>query len=411
MMKLIKPKKDHEKKLHTLLLDAAKPWMETKVSPVIIGMIQTPSSYKNDPTYAMFRMQYGPRGWDTGGYDSGSIKRNEKPEYKSIFEESARHLRKAKWHILASAFLNKRKFLPEEEARSNIELVLYIEGRNIEFGIRNIQTNKEANFIITAEGFKPSMPERMLWFQRYGYQTPIKVFPPRNLIDIPEKTNETEVRRHTRWWFDTTLQSDLEAKNELGLLLGALHKRLSSLGKSVVIASSPHRFNDAVGDDLWIAVSVDGYTWENGAYFKNSSTQLLKAPREVNEAIGLIEHIKTCNLRHHFADYIGSAAVQPDTMVLSVDARGFLIAFSSSVDDGGPVYQVAPETGLPSFLGLTPRLDWRFNKSSELDGNGNQVIKSEDKIVEVITIADWCAHYAQEEIPYTEDWPELFPVN
>jgi len=411
MTKLIKPKKDEEKQLHTLLMDTAKPWLESEISPVVIGMIQTPSSHKNDPTYATFRMQYGSRAWDTGGYDIGSIKQNEKPEYKSKFEEIARHLRKSKWNVLASLFLNKRKPLPDKQVRSNIELVLYIEGGNIHFGVRNSKTKKEANFVITAEGFTSFTPTRTLWFQRYGYQTPIKVFPPQELANLPEKTNEAEVNQHVRWWFDTALQPEYEARDEIGALLAALYKRLSSLGKSVVIASSPHRFNDAVGDDLWIAVSVDGYTWENGAYFKNSSSQLMKAPREVNEAIGLVEQIKTCGFRNHFADYIGSSAVQHDTMVFSIDMRGFLIAFSSSVDEGGPVYQVDAETSLPRFIGLTPRLDWRFNRGSEVDDDGNQMIKSEDEIIEVIKIADWCAHYSQEEVSYLENWPELFPFN
>lgn len=411
MTKLIKPKKDEEKKLHSLLIDTAKPWLESEISPIIIGMIQTPSSHKNDPSYAVFRMQYGSRAWHTGGYDFGSVKQNEKPEYKAQFEESARHLRKSKWNVLASSFLNKRKPLPEKQARSNIELVLHIEGGKIHFSVRNCKTLKEANFIITAEGFVSHTPTQTLWFKRYGYQTPIKVFPPKELVNPPERTNEVEVNRHIRWWFDTALQPEYEARDELGALLTALYKRLSSLGKSVVIASSPHRFNDAAGDDLWIAVSVDGYTWENGTYFKNSSSQLISAPREVNEAIGLVEQIKTCDFRNHFADYIGSLATQPDTMVLSIDKRGFLVAFSSSVNEGGPIYQVDIETGLPSFIGLTPRLDWRFNKRSETDKNGNRIIISEDEIVEVITISNWCSHYAQEEVPYIEDWPDIFPFN
>ncbi|BAM87749.1 gag protein [Bradyrhizobium oligotrophicum S58] len=195
-----------------------------------------------------------------------------------------------------------------------------------------------------------------------------------------------------------------EARGRRGDLLKLLFERLSRLGKAVAIATSPHRFNDACGDENWLAAFVDGWLWENGVYFDSSAKSLASAPRQLHEAIGLLQEVLKSGVRAKLSEYLGSESASPDTLILSSDERGRLIALSCSTDNGGPVYRVDSESGLPSLVGVAPRLDWRFAECGS-PGGAKQADASPGQIVLFVPLSEWIETLDADEVPF--DYPEL----
>ncbi|MEQ1696229.1 MAG: hypothetical protein ABL901_10370 [Hyphomicrobiaceae bacterium] len=281
---------------------------------------------------------------------------------------------------------------------------MLIENAACHFGVRSKSPQQEEYFLVTEAGLEPAPTAPKVWFDAWPEQFQPPVFRPSNMPSNPNRENAAEVARHVRWWYQTPLMPPDEAGERLGALLKVLFERLARLGKAVAIATSPHRFNDACGDDNWLAAFVDGSLWENGVYFNSSAKTLASAPRALHEAMGLLQEVLTSGVRSKLAEYLGSEAASPDTLILSSDERGYLIALSISTDNGGPVYRLDPESGLPSLVGVAPRLDWRFAECASSAG-GQLAETSRGEVVQFVPLREWIEGLGGDEVPF--DHPTL----
>jgi hypothetical protein len=306
------------------------------------------------------------------------------PSYETQFEQQAIALRKAGWDLLSASLLRPDEL---ETAPPNVEMFLLIDNLSCHFGVRSKSSKQEKYFLVTEARLEPNLTAPKVWFDAWPEQLQPPIFRPTHMPDDPDRQNPDEVARHVRWWFQTPLMPPDEASERLGALLKVLFERLALLGRAVAIATSPHRFNDACGDDNWLAAFVDGSLWENGVYFTSSAKQLASAPRALHEAMGLLQEVLTSGVRHKLAEYLGSESAWPDTLILSSDERGYLIALSRSTENGGPVYRVDPDSGLPSLVGVAPRLDWRFAQCSS--ARRKEAEASRDEVVQFMPLGDW----------------------
>lgn len=148
-------------------------------------------------------------------------------------------------------------------------------------------------------------------------------------------------------------------------------ERLSQVGTCVAIAFSDNRFNDAAGDIDWMAVNVDGVSWDNGAYFQHTLDKLSGLPLAIDTAIGVLALIQKIGLREMLYDYLGEqVSIGNDVFILSVDRRGMHVCFAPSNDNGGPVYLVDSD-GLPQIVGrakehLDCRMEWGSNGGEDV---------------------------------------------
>ncbi|MGE0381166.1 MAG: hypothetical protein AB7O90_10005 [Hyphomicrobium sp.] len=390
-------------RLHGLLRAAAEPWLESSIEPIIIGWYQYRTQHQASYQFGRLRLQYGARAWSTTDLPGSSRERG-LPNYQAELEIRAVALKRAGWDRLSAGLLQTAP--PGGRYKEpDIELFLLIENRLGHFGVRCPSSREEAYFLLSYSGLESVPTARKVWFDAWPRQLDPPVFPPAHMLDRPNRQNAAELARHVRWWYQTPLMPRNEATELLGSLLKLLFERLSCLGKAVAIGTSPHRFNDANGDDHWLAALVDGSLWENGAYFMGSAKTLASAPRALHEAMGLLQEVLTCNVRQKLAEYLGNESAMPDTLVLSSDERGHLIALSMSAENGGPVYRVDPESGLPSLVGVAPRLDWRFAECSSEEGT-----KSDDDthgyVVQFAALSEWIEGLgSDEEVSF--EYPEL----
>lgn len=392
-------------RLHGLLRAAAEPWLEVPVEPIVVGWYQYRTKQTDSAQFGMFRLQYGARAWSTGGHSFGASARPIAPSYQAQFEQQAITLREAGWDRLSASLLRPGELPKNESARPNVEMFLLIDSLSCHFGVRSKVSGQEAYFLVNELGLEPDPSARKVWFDAWPAQHCPPVFRPTHMPNNPNRQNPAEVARHVRWWYQTPLMLPDEAGERLGALLKVLFKRLARLGRSVAIATSPHRFNDACGDDNWLAAFVDGSTWENGVYFKSSAKTLENSPRVLHEAMGLLQEVLTSGVRQRLAEYLGSMSAWPDTLILSSDERGHLIALSRSTDNGGPVYRVDPDSGLPSLVGVAPRLDWRFAEcSSPARREGAEA--SRDEVVQFVPLSEWIEKLGSDD-DASRDWPEL----
>ena len=390
-------------RLHALLREAATPWLDTAVEPIIIGWFQYRTKLPNDPPLGQFRVQYGARAWSTGAYSFSGRSGPVVPDYQAQFEQQAITLREAEWDRLSGSLLRKKP-PTDKHQRPDVEMSLLIDNLSCHFGVRSKSSKQEEYFLVTEAGLEPDSTAPKVWFDAWPEQRTPPVFRPTHMASPPNRESVAEVTRHVHWWYQTPLMPPDEAGDRLGALLKALFERLSGLGTTVAIATSPHRFNDACGDDNWLAALVDGCLWENGVYFTSSAQTLARAPRALHEAMGLLQEVLTSGVRQKLAEYLGSESSSPDTLILSTDERGHLIALSSSTDNGGPVYRVDPDTGLPCLAGVAPRLDWRFAEcGSGADGRAET---SRGEVVQFVPLREWIESLSSaHELPF--EFPEL----
>ena len=387
-----------------MLRAAAEPWLETPVEPVIIGWYQFRTSALDGSQFGIFRLQFGARAWSTGAYSFGGSNRPVVPKYEAQFEQQAIALRKADWDRLSASLLRPDEQSKRESARPDVEMFLLIDNLSCHFGVRSKSSRQEVYFLVTEAGLEPDPIVPKVWFDAWPGQANPPVFCPTDMPHAPNRRNAAEVARHVRWWYQTPLMPPDEASERFGALLKLLFERLSCLGKAVAIATSPHRFNDACGDANWLAAFVDGWLWENGVYFNSSAKTLASAPRALHEAMGLLQDVLTSSVRRKLAEYLGSESASPDTLILSSDERSHLIALSCSTDNGGPVYRVDPESGLPSLVGVAPRLDWRFAECGSPAGD-KKAETSPGQVVQFLPLSEWIETLGADEVPF--EYPEL----
>ena len=395
------------KSLHKLLWAVCEPFLGADIQPVIIGWFQAFQGTSRKQTYKMFRFQYGGHSWSRFASRFSYPDKEEKPAYVTRLEKLAAALAEAKWDELAIGLLpQSAKNFRKDEKKKSVEMFLYIEGVDCYFGVRDLETKEVQYFSVDQDGMMALDFNRDLWIRTWPKQTEIPVFAPPKLHKSTEPKTLDALREKVRWWYNTPLMPDTEVKDYLGNLLKVYFERLAKIGNAVAIATSPHRFDDAGGQDDWLAAFVDGEIWEHGHYFAAPEDKLALAPPQLYEAIGLLNDVTKSGMRQRFSQYLGTSAILPDCMFLSADERGYLLTFSVSNGDGGPVYQVDKETGLPSLIGVAPRLDWQFNAFHGVMHKGEYVQKPKAHIVEFILLEEWLAEQVNNEnLPY--DYPDL----
>lgn len=396
--------------LHKWLRAISDPYIGAETQPIIIGWYQSSYSRKDQNKYGQFRLQYGGRSWTFTANSFGSGYSGRQPAYQARLEKLAVVLAEQKWDEMALSLLPKSaKNFAEDNKNKPVEMFLYIAGENSRFGVRDLETKEVKYFSVDAGGLTASDLTQNVWFDAWPSQTKIKVFPPFERLKTFQTKTVESLNEKVKWWYNSPLMPEGEAKDYLGNLLRSYLQRLSKIGASVAIATSPHRFDDACGQDDWLAAFVDGEIWEQGHYFAPPENKLALAPPKLHEAIGLLSDAVKSDIRQRFAQYIGTSAISPDCMFLSADERGYLIAFSVSNGGGGPVYSIDKETGLPTLVGVAPRLDWQFNEFNGVMRDGEYVTQPKEHIVEFIPLEKWISECVNNEnLPY--DYPSLGEV-
>lgn len=407
MTKNIIPLPSARRSLHKWLWAVSDPYIGTDKQPIIIGRYQASYSGDRDNRYGRFRLQYGGRSWTYQANSLASYGNRHAPAYEVMMEKLANVLAEIEWDELATCLLPKSaENFAADSQKKPVEMFLLIEGRESYFSVRDINTQEAKSFDVTANGLSETQMHPKAWFNAWPRQIQPPVLPPQTIAELSQDDSPHSLTKRVQWWYNTPLLNEEEAKRCLGNMLRVYFRRLAEIGSSVAIATSPHRFDDATGEDNWLAAFVDGEIWEQGHYFAPADNQLALAPPKLHEAIGLLNDVTKSSLRHSFAEYFGTAAIAPDCMFLSADKRGDLIAFSVSNGDGGPVYLANKETGLPRLVGVAPRLDWNFSEYKGLMQDGEYITQPKDYVVEFIPINEWIAERtSNKSLPY--DYPNL----
>lgn len=186
-----------------------------------------------------------------------------------------------------------------------------------------------------------------------------------------------ELSRTIHWRYGTKLDHKFDA-----LLLEACD-RMAAIDGNLGIAYSGLRYNDAGGDDNWLAVKYGNFAWENGGYFRSNAQTLRSAPTEVHTLLGLLIHLQTCELSSAFNSCYGKPVVWSDVIGLFRQDGQYYFACCNSEDLSGPVYSVDITTGRTYLCGFSSSYDWRFNIGSRAGG----AVPSE-KILEIVTIEE-----------------------
>jgi hypothetical protein len=165
-----------------------------------------------------------------------------------------------------------------------------------------------------------------------------------------------------QWRYGTKLDRTFDT-----LLLEACD-RMEEINGELRIAYAGHRFNDAGGDDNWLAVKCGNFAWENGSYFRSSAQSLRSAPADVHALLGLLVHLQTGGLSSAFNAYYGYPVEGLDVIGLFRQDGQYYFACSNSQASCGPVYSIDVGTGQTDLFGFSDRHDWNFNTGSRAGG-------------------------------------------
>lgn len=186
-----------------------------------------------------------------------------------------------------------------------------------------------------------------------------------------------ELLQRITWRYATRLDQRLDE-----LLLEACD-RLVGIEGELGLAYAAHRFNDAAGDDHWLAVRKDNFAWENGQYFSSNAASLRSAPEAIHTLIGIAVHLRSSGLGAAFSDAYGYPLEPLDVLGLFRQEGRLLFACSNSQGFCGPVYEIAPATGKTQLCGFTDRFDWNFNTGMRAGG-----IVPRDPVLDVVSIEE-----------------------
>jgi hypothetical protein len=199
------------------------------------------------------------------------------------------------------------------------------------------------------------------------------------LLNEPASTPaqiEQRIRRDLNHSFNSHYSDQFHA-----LLKFAISK-IEHLGGALAIAASPCRYNDAMSDDNWMAIRIDGYAWTNGAYFEGNSLQALNAMSDTARVLlGILTQLIAADFRRVLTESYGIELDPNCVWCLAKEDEKWTFAFSDSNGHDGASYHVDPRTGALTFIGLATRFDWNFLDLTRTDSDKN--------ILDIITIEDW----------------------
>lgn len=207
-----------------------------------------------------------------------------------------------------------------------------------------------------------------------------------------------ELLERINWRYATRLDQRLDE-----LLLEA-SERLLAIHGELGLAYAAHRFNDAAGDDHWLAVRQDDLAWENGQYFASNADFLRSAPEAIHTLIGMAHYLRDSGLGEAFRQAYGYPVEPLDVFGMFRQQGRLMFACCNSQASCGPVYEIDPNSDKTALLGFTNRFDWNFNRGSRADA-----IIPRDAVLEVVPTEEVIRRIIEGDTPFDAGPPhDLF---
>jgi len=347
----------------------------------------------------LYRFQLGPRAWGRPVYvHDGQRVDGRMPVYEQDALRLAIQLKDSHWETAALALIDAAAAgdFPSGADKSQVT-VCWQDGARY-CVIQDLETRKAAAFRWTVTGLEllgDAHPERL---NQIECLYPIQVYD-RPVLPLSEgarvlRTAERagrmdEFLEAVHWRYATRLDERLD-----GLLLEACD-RLQMIEGEIGMAFAGHRFNDAMGDDAWLAVRHDDFAWENGAYFRSDAASLRAAPYEIHAILGILVHLQASGVAAALNECYGYPVEGLDVIGLFREAGKHYFACCNSQGACGPVYEIDRDERRTKLCGFTDRFDWNFNVGRRAGGMTPQT-----RILDIVTLAELVRRVRAGDTPY-----------
>jgi len=366
--------------------------------------------HPNDGAREVYRFQLGPRAWSKPIYTYDGHKLSDRlPKYEQEAESLAKTLKLAGWEKIAAQIVSP-EIGPniDKEELSNLQVILcwQEDGRFVTINDREkrlaiaFQWNGD-ELVLMGEVH----PQRLVMLESHNahdtFELPIVPFEEGMIEHKPaEKAGQIdEFVKAIEWRYATKLDHTLDT------LLLEVCDRMDGIEGDIGIAYAGHRFNDAGGDDNWLAVRCGNFAWENGSYFQRSAQSLRSAPPEIHSLLGLLVHLQSSGLSPAYNACYGYPVEGLDVIGLFRQDGRYYFACSNSQASCGPVYEVEVKTGRSKLCGFSDRYDWNFNNGARAGG-----IMPKDKVLEIVTLDEIVRRVKSGETPYENGPPHDMDV-
>lgn len=323
-----------------------------------------------------YRFQYGPRMWSRSIYSPEIMTKSWSSGHDVVRAEYHRHaelfaakLKAAKWEDPARRLLEECYGLPATADRG-VRVMVSFQNDGRLCAILDVKSNHGLAFK-WSDGKLSLLGEpekiRLRHLERYSnlsFETPIVS---QIAGDLPPKPSSKsgkidEYKMRLLWRYSSVLDRKLAS-----LLLEACDQ-LDAIEGDIGIAFAGHRFNDAAGDDSWLAVRVRNFAWENGQFFQVGAASLRSAPRDVHLALGVLVHLRAAGVDTAFAECYGYPVEPLDVIGLFREGGEWTFACCNSHSFCGPAYGFDHHCGDLSLLGFANRFDHSFNAGRRQGG-------------------------------------------
>ncbi|MCJ2185101.1 hypothetical protein MTR62_20775, partial [Novosphingobium sp. 1949] len=266
-------------------------------------------THATDVAQELYRFQLGPRTWAKPIYVYDGHRISDRlPRYEQEAEGLAKQLKVSGWEKVALALVEPVTAKDADPSVNEIAVTLCWQDEQRYVVVHDRVRRRAVALNWIAEGFEllgEAHPGRLY---QSKYANPPHVYD-RPVISLDEGAKNIKAAQRAgqmeefaaaiQWRYATRLDHRLD-----GLLLETCD-RLQTIEGNIGMAFAGHRFNDALGDDSWLAVRHDNFAWENGAYFQSNAASLRGAPTEIHTIIGVLVHLKTCGIATAFNECYG----------------------------------------------------------------------------------------------------------
>lgn len=411
------------KEMHELLIetfgkeDTKLPYALRNSKPFVLvrdfGAMPWARYSANQERKELYRFQLGPRTWSKPIYiHDRYVVSDRLPGYEQDAERLAMSLKMAGWERLvdqiiapkAQGIMSKLSSPPKQDELPDLQVVLcwQADGRYLVIHDRSsaiaIALTWDANNLLV---LGEASIQRLEALGRSTFETVIVPSEEGLREHRPaEKAGQMdEFSGAIQWRYGTKLDRTLDT-----LLLEACD-RMEEINGELGIAYAGHRFNDAGGDDNWLAVKCGNFAWENGSYFRSSAQSLRSAPADVHALLGLLVHLQTGGLSSAFNACYGYPVGGLDVIGLFRQDGQYYFACSNSQASCGPVYSIDVSTGQTDLFGFSDRYDWNFNTGSRAGG-----IVPRERVLEIVTVEEVVRRVKTGETPYEAGPPHDMDV-
>jgi len=271
--------------------------------------------------YRQFEMGYGLRKWTQ--YKSSLDNLKTSPiGYKAALEDIASDAHAMELRHQLAVFYTAQTGCDLTEVKKALDYLITVDGTDITVALRLYESEgPDLTYLM--------IDDRLVHSPNMGNRYDTTPFRGGILAAQSSSYSSLNLSEQTRLLFTTPHQNADEGKDIIGKALLHIGERLSYAGTQVAIASSDNRFNDAAGDEDWMAVNVDGVSWDNGAYFQHTVDKLYDLPPAIDTAVGVLALSQKIGLREMLHDYLGEHVSNGnDVLILSVDERGMHVCFA-----------------------------------------------------------------------------------